>query len=62
MIKLHFHKEEPVPCYVNNVYSIHRCRCKDCEKVLLVNRNTGFRKWTTIEKAFYQAQKSETGL
>ena len=60
MINLHFHKAEPVPFYVDTVFSLYRC--SKCNKVLLVNRYTGYRKWMSKEKALYQAYKSETGL
>ena len=60
MINLHFHKAEPVPFYVNAVFSLYKC--SKCGKVLLVNRHTGYRKWMSKERALYQAYKSETGL
>ena len=60
MINLHFHKAEPVPFHVNEVFSLHRCT--KCDKVLLINRNTGYRKWMAKDKALNQAHKSETGL
>ena len=60
MINLHFHKAEPVPFYVDTVFSLYRC--SQCNKVLLVNRYTGYRKWMSKERALYQAYKSETGL
>ena len=60
MITFHFHKAEPVPFYVNTVFSLYRCG--KCGKVLLVNRYTGYCKWLSEEKALHQAYKSETGL
>lgn len=51
MFNLHFHKADPVPFYTDNVHSFYRCR--KCEKILMVNRNTGFKQWVNEKQAFH---------
>lgn len=51
------HKREPVPTLTNNVFSLYYCR--DCGKVLVLNRNTGFKRWMPYKNALDKFNSSK---
>lgn len=54
---LGIHKRAPVPVMANNTFSLFYCN--QCGKVMVQNRNTGFKQWISYKAALDKFNKSK---
>lgn len=56
---LGLHYQDPVPTLTTNVFSFYYCR--HCGKVLVLNRNTGYKYWTSYKNAIDKYHELKRG-